>query len=166
MTNQENIDANAAKNNAEQSKNITHLTCIICPMGCQLEVKTPEGYNAETARSTSARSTSAFSTSAFSTPLESFTVTGNACPRGEAYAKKEMTTPERTLTCTVAVTGGNRPLVSAKTAGEVPKAQLLGCMQVVRRITVNAPIQAGQVLAYDILHTGINLIACENVAAV
>lgn len=92
----------------------------------------------------------------------SFIVTGNTCNRGDTYARKELTNPERTLTCTVAVAGSNRSVVSAKTAGEVPKAKLLDCMQEVRRLTVKAPLHAGDVLIKDILHTGVDLIACED----
>ncbi len=133
------------KNNQE----IKHLTCIICPMGCPLEVNLPENYSAETARSIDPAL---------------FAVSGNTCPRGDSYARKELTTPERTLTCTVAVSGGSRPLVSAKTAGEVPKELLMDCMQTVRRLTVKAPVKAGSVLYPDLLHTGINLVACEDVS--
>lgn len=117
-----------------------HLTCIICPMGCQLDVTIP-------------------------TPTDptSFTVTGNTCPRGDAYARKELTTPERTLTCTVAVIGGSRPLVSAKTNGEVPKEKLLDCMQTIKRLTVTAPIHTGDVLVHDLLETGVNLVAGETI---
>lgn len=125
-----------------------HITCIICPMGCQLEVTLPEGYSAESARTTDP---------------SLFTVTGNACPRGDSYARKEFTTPARTLTCTVAVRGGKRPLVSAKTKGDVPKEKLLDCMQLVRRTTAPAPVHEGDILIHDILSTGVDVIACEDV---
>ena len=107
-------------------------------MGCQLEVTMPSSDPA------------------------SFKVSGNTCPRGDAYARKELTNPERTLTCTVAVIGSGRCVVTAKTAGEVPKAKLLDCMQAVRRLTVQAPVHAKDVLIKDILHTGVDLIACED----
>ena len=107
-------------------------------MGCSLEVTMPSSDPA------------------------SFIVKGNTCPRGDAYARKEMTNPERTLTCTVAVTGSSRAVVTAKTAGEVPKAKLLDCMQEVRRLCVKAPVHAKDILIKDILHTGIDLIACED----
>ncbi len=127
-----------------------HLTCIICPMGCSLEVTLPEGYTQENARTVDP---------------SLFKVSGNTCKRGDEYARKELTTPERTLTCTVAVSGGKRPLVTAKTAGEVPKEKLLDCMQAVRRLTVKAPVHAKDILVKDLLHTGIDLIACEDVSA-
>ena len=43
-------------------------------------------------------------------------VTGNTCPRGDAYARKEVTNPTRIVTSTVRVTGGALPAVSCKTA--------------------------------------------------
>lgn len=135
-------------NNTTENKNVKHLTCIICPMGCSLEVKLPEGYTDENARIANPKS---------------FVVSGNTCKRGDEYARKELTNPERTLTCTVAVKGGNRPLVTTKTVGEVPKEKLLDCMQSVRRITIPAPVNQGDVIVQDLLHTGINLIACESV---
>lgn len=125
--------------NGTKSEMKRHLTCIICPMGCQLEI---------------------------SGGGEDMKVSGNACRRGEEYAKKELTFPLRTLTCTVAVQGGDRPLVSAKTAGEIPKKSLLGSMQFVRRLTVSAPVKNGDVLVRDFMQSGVNLVACEDVEAV
>ena len=48
------------------------LTCIGCPMGCQLTV-TMEGN-------------------------EILSVEGNTCPRGDIYARKEVTNPTRIVT--------------------------------------------------------------------
>ena len=124
-----------------------NLTCIICPMGCQLEVDLPDDWTEENMSTADPAS---------------FVVRGNTCPRGSAYAGKELTNPERTLTCTVAVTGSSRPVVSAKTRGEVPKAMLLECMEVVRRTTVKGPVHTGDVLIKDILETGVDLIAGED----
>ncbi|MGP1496859.1 MAG: DUF1667 domain-containing protein [Treponema sp.] len=116
-----------------------HFTCIICPMGCQLEVDLTG---------------------------EEMKVSGNACNRGCEYAKKELTFPSRTLTCTVAVSSGERPMVSAKTAGEIPKEGLLRSMQFVRRLTIPAPVKTGDVLVRDFMHSGVDLVACENVRKV
>ncbi len=51
---------------------IQKLTCIVCPMGCELELDSA-----------------------------TMTVVGNTCPRGEQYAKTEFTAPMRTVTSTV-----------------------------------------------------------------
>ena len=58
---------------------IRELTCIGCPMGCQL-----------TAVMDGSRVTE---------------VTGNTCPRGDAYARRECVAPVRTVTGTVAIEG-------------------------------------------------------------
>ncbi len=117
-------------------------------MGCQLEVTLPQGYNEQNAATTDP---------------SLFGVTGNACKRGDSYARKEFTTPTRTLTCTIAVQKGARALVSAKTKGDVPKEKLLDCMQLVRRTTVLAPVHEGDILIQDILGTGVDVIAGEDV---
>ena len=65
------------------------LICIGCPMGCPLTVTLDGGAVV--------------------------TVQGNTCPRGDAYARKEVTAPTRIVTTTVRVTGGTLPAVSCKT---------------------------------------------------
>jgi Uncharacterized protein with conserved CXXC pairs len=94
-----------------------------------------------------------------------FSVTGNACSRGVQYAQKELTDPTRTLTCTVAVTGGTRRLVAAKSRSEVPRDLQIECMQIIRRLSVQAPVHTGDVLCEDILNTGADIIACDDVDA-
>ena len=117
------------------------ITCIICPMGCTMEVTTEgEGANRRVV-----------------------SVTDNGCKRGPEYVEKELLNPTRTLTSTIKVNGGTLPVVPVKTAGEVPKKILLQCMEVVRRASCNAPVKRGDILHYDILGTGINIIACADV---
>ena len=118
------------------------LTCIICPMGCSMEVEVETdagGHKKVTA------------------------VKDNGCKRGQQYASKELQNPTRTLTTTIKVEGGALPLVPVKTEGEVPKARLLQCMEVVRRASCKAPVKRGDILLYDLLGTGINVIACADV---
>jgi CxxC motif-containing protein len=74
------------------------LICINCPLGCALTVTLENG--------------------------EVTRVTGNTCPRGEAYARKECTNPTRIVTTTVRVEGGRLPVVSVKTASDIPKEKL------------------------------------------
>ena len=121
------------------------LTCIICPMGCSMEV------TVETDASGHKKVTG---------------VKDNGCKRGEQYAAKELQNPTRTLTSTIKVNGGVLPVVPVKTAGEVPKNMLLQCMEVVRRASCRAPVKRGDILLYDLLGTGINVIACADVAKV
>ena len=79
------------------------LTCIGCPLGCPLTVTLENGV------------------------VQS--VQGNTCPRGDAYARKEVTAPTRIVTSTVRVTGGTLPAVSVKTAGDIPKGKIFDCVR-------------------------------------
>lgn len=118
------------------------LTCIICPMGCSMEVEVETNSSGQ---------------------KKVLSVKDNGCKRGEQYAAKEVQNPTRTLTTTIKVEGGELPLVPVKTAGEVPKASLLQCMEVVRRASCKAPVKRGDVLIYDLLGTGVNVVACADI---
>ena len=118
------------------------LTCIICPMGCSMEVEVETNSSGQ---------------------KKVLSVKDNGCKRGEQYAAKELQNPTRTLTTTIKVEGGELPLVPVKTAGEVPKASLLQCMEVVRRASCKAPVKRGDVLIYDLLGTGVNVVACADI---
>ena len=118
------------------------LTCIICPMGCSMEVEVETSADGK---------------------KKVLSVKDNGCKRGEQYAAKELQNPTRTLTSTIKVNGGILPVVPVKTSGEVPKNMLLQCMEVVRRAGCKAPVKRGDILLYDILGTGINVIACADV---
>lgn len=115
------------------------FACIICPIGCDLTAAT-EGTGV-------------------------VSVCGNACPRGEAYARSECIDPRRTLTSTIAVSGGVMKLVPVKTAREIPVQLLFPCMEIIRRACVSAPVRLGEVLIPDILGTGVPVIACMDVPA-
>ena len=118
------------------------LTCIICPMGCSMEVEVETSSDGQ---------------------KKVLSVKDNGCKRGQQYAEKELQNPTRTLTSTIKVEGGLLPLVPVKSAGEVPKASLLQCMEVVRRAHCRAPVKRGDILLYDLLGTGVNVIACADV---
>ena len=71
------------------------LTCIGCPLGCQITVTMENG--------------------------EVKDVAGYTCARGEKYAREEVTNPTRTVTSIVRVEGGNLAAVSVKTKEVIPK---------------------------------------------
>ena len=128
---------------AEVKTSTFPMTCIICPMGCTLEVTLED--DGVTKKVTN--------------------VCNNGCKRGPEYVRKEFTFPTRTLTSTVGVCGGNMNVVPCKSKGEVPKNMLFQCMEIVRRTCVKAPVKRGDVLIQDILETGVDVIACADVKA-
>lgn len=111
--------------------------CISCPLGCPLRVETG-GRGEVTA------------------------VTGNTCPRGDAYARREATAPMRTVTTTVRVLGGTGPVISVRTQGQVPKEKIFAVMEAARRCAVKAPVSLGDVLLEDAGGTGVALVATKD----
>ena len=113
------------------------LICIGCPLGCPLTVEMKG--------------------------TEVVSVTGNTCPNGDRYARKEVTDPRRTVTSTVRVLGGSLPVVSVKTAQDNPKNKIFDCMQELATIRVKAPVQEGDVIVSNIANTGVSVIATKEI---
>lgn len=110
-----------------------NMTCIICPMGCNLEIETSNG--------------------------KVIKVTGNTCPRGEKYAKTECTNPVRTLTTTIRCSNGE--MLPVRTDKPVPKEKLFECMKIINKTSAVLPICAGDIIIENILDTGSNIIASK-----
>lgn len=116
------------------------LICIGCPMGCPITVTMDKGSVAD--------------------------VTGNTCPKGKAYAEKEVTAPTRTVTSTVRVEGGDRPFISVKTKEDIPKGKIFACMKEINGILAKAPVKIGDVLLENVAGTGVPVVATKAAAAV
>ena len=114
-----------------------NLICIGCPMGCPLTVKMEHG--------------------------EVVSVTGNTCKRGDIYARKEVTNPTRIVTTTVRVKNGSMPVVSVKTAQDIPKEKIFDCVEALRDVCVEAPVQIGDVILENVAGTGVDIVATGNV---
>lgn len=95
--------------------------------------------------------------------VEVRSVTGNSCPRGDTLAHQELTCPMRVLTTTVAVSGGDEPLLPVRTAEAIPLALHAQAMDLIRGLVVNAPIRMGNVVLKDLLNTNIDLIASMDI---
>lgn len=114
------------------------MTCIICPIGCQLTVETGE----------------------------TFTVTGNRCPRGAVYAEEEIRSPKRvvTATCAAALTGeGGASRLSGripvKTALPCPKEHIPALLQDIYALKVALPVKSGDAVIAGWRGTGIDVVA-------
>ncbi|WP_373576728.1 DUF1667 domain-containing protein [Parafannyhessea umbonata] len=122
---------------SREEKSVT-LTCIRCPKGCQVTV-TLEGGQVTA-------------------------VTGNGCPRGDAYARKEVTDPTRVVTTVVPVSGSAvARMVSVKTAGDVPKAKVLDVVRALSGVSMAAPVHIGDVVLADVCGTGVDVVATKDV---
>lgn len=96
-----------------------NLVCIICPRGCSLCV---EGSGSD------------------------LKVSGNSCSKGERYAIDECTHPVRTVTSIVRVSNRADTMVSVKTSVPIPKEHIFDAMEIIRNLTVAAPVHIGDVL--------------------
>ena len=112
------------------------LTCIGCPMGCQITVTMDGG--------------------------EILTVEGNTCKIGENYARQEVTAPTRMVTSTVRVLGGKKPVVAVKTASAVPKDLIFQVMEELNGVSMKHPVHIGDVVLENVCGTGINIVATQN----
>lgn len=86
-------------------------------------------------------------------------VKGNRCPRGEAFARQEITCPMRILATTVPVTGSDIELLPVRTAEAIPRALHADAMVELRRLCVDAPVRMGDIVIPNILDTGVDVIA-------
>lgn len=111
----------------------TSLTCIECPIGCQIEVTVENG--------------------------QAVSVTGNGCLRGKIYAENEVVCPKRVVTSTVRATDGT--LVPVKTAEPVKKSDVFLVMEKINKAICSLPVRIGDVIIEDV-SDGVALIATGN----
>lgn len=111
------------------------LTCIRCPRGCRVSVALGAGGEVEA-------------------------LSGNACPRGDAYARAEVAAPVRMVTTTLPVDGARDVVrVAVKTAREVPKDAVLDVVRALADVRATAPVEIGDVVARDVAGTGVDVVA-------
>ena len=115
-------------------KNERVLTCIRCPRGCRVRVGLGAGGSV-------------------------LAGTGNACPRGDSYARAEVSAPVRTVTTTVPVEGGSQRRVAVKTAREVPRDAVLDVVRALADVRAVAPVEIGDVISRDVAGTGVDVVA-------
>lgn len=116
------------------------INCINCPLGCLLTIEMTDG--------------------------KVTSVTGNTCPRGEAYGHQEMTNPQRMLTSSVRVENGFLPLLPVVSKGSLPKGKILACAEALRSVVVKAPVKTGDIIVSNILGLGVDIIASRDMEKV
>ncbi|MCR4693981.1 MAG: DUF1667 domain-containing protein [Pseudobutyrivibrio sp.] len=114
------------------------LTCIGCPMGCQITVELEDG--------------------------QVLSVAGNTCGIGDKYARNEVTHPERTVTSTAIVVGGQGPRASVKTKGNVPKDKIADVMKEIDGLVLDAPVKIGDIVIKDVCGTGVDVVVTRNIS--
>lgn len=118
--------------------NSKSVTCIGCPLGCCVTVDFDANENIRK-------------------------VSGNTCPKGDSYARKEVTSPTRMVTSVVRISNGEVPVVSVKTASDIPKNKIFACMEKLKEVRMKAPVNIGDVVVENICGTGVPVIVTKEV---
>ena len=113
------------------------FTCILCPNGCEITV---EHENKQI-----------------------ISCTGNQCKNGLAYVTQELQDPRRTVTSSVLVAEGVRPMASVRLTGPIPRELIFPLMEKIKGICLTAPVTLGQVVMSDVFGYGCDLIITSGV---
>ncbi|MEG1528085.1 MAG: DUF1667 domain-containing protein [Clostridia bacterium] len=110
------------------------LTCINCPLGCQITVEKVG---------------------------QELIVSGNTCKRGEIYAKQEFSLPKRMLTSLVKT--NTNQVVPVKSSAEVPKNKLFDILALLKDVVLTHPVSIGDVVLSNCLGLGIDIVVTKNI---
>ncbi len=115
---------------------IKHFTCVICPIGCEIDVEENEG--------------------------KLILLNGNMCARGKEFVIQELKEPIRVLTTTVRIKGAEFNMLPVRTDKPIPKRLIPIIMEDIAKIEVNAPIKMYKVIVKNIAGTRVNIIATRS----
>ena len=108
------------------------MVCIVCPLGCRLEVDMSG---------------------------DKLNVSGNKCKRGLTYAEDELTNPVRMVCSTVKINGGVHSVIPVKTDKALPDKYKLEVVKALKAMVLQSPVKMGDVVIADIFGTGVNIVA-------
>lgn len=104
------------------------ITCIMCPVGCELDVKKVGNK---------------------------ISVKGNGCPRGVIFGEKEITHPERMVTTIKVYKNGT---VSLKTDKPVPKKVINAVLQEIKKTPLPEKVEIGMIFIKNVMLSGANIV--------
>lgn len=116
----------------------TSYLCIGCPLGCRLEVDEDPNTHAVVE------------------------VRGFSCRIGKDYAIQEHTSPQRTVTTTVAIDQALWARLPVRTNKAAPKDKVTAICRALRTVRVVAPVSIGDVIVANILNCGVDIIATSD----
>lgn len=92
-------------------------------------------------------------------------VSGNTCPHGDEYARKEVTNPTRIVTSSVRVTGSETgaKTVSCKTEHDIPKDKIFDVIRDIKDTVITCPVHIGDVVRENVAGTGVSMVATKEV---
>jgi CxxC motif-containing protein len=115
--------------------NVQELICITCPKGCVTKVWKEKG---------------------------NIKIEGKICKKGKDYIKQEYIEPKRMLTSTVVVERSAVKRLPVRTRAAIPKRKLFMAMDQLSEIRLKPPVKIGEVIISNLVDTGIDLIASDD----
>lgn len=115
---------------------VDRLTCLLCPIGCDLEVRR-EGAAVE--------------------------VRGHQCDKGVGFAEEEVLRPKRNLATSVPARDSESRMISVRLSDRVLRAAIFPILAEIAKLRPALPVRRGQVLIVDVLGTGVDVIATRTV---
>lgn len=107
-----------------------NMVCTVCPKGCVMQAK-----------------------------IGPFSISGNECEKGTAFAKQELENPQRILTAVVKTDNVITPVLPVRTDRPVDKSSLMRVMKAIKHIQVTGAVKPGQIVQENIAGTGACLVA-------
>jgi len=89
-------------------------------------------------------------------------VEGNKCEKGREFAYSEMSNPSRTLTTTVRTRFPGVPVLSVRTAGEIPRDKLMEAMRQLSEVVITEELACGDTVLEDVAKTGVSVIVTSS----
>jgi len=120
-----------------------NLTCIVCPIGCSLEVNDDNKDN--------------------------LSVSGNQCQRGAAYALEEIRAPKRVVTATCKIGDVSANAANAvrrmpvKTAVPCLREKIPALLEDIYKAKVSLPVKTGDVIIKNWNGENIDVIATRTI---
>jgi CxxC motif-containing protein len=112
------------------------MVCIVCPIGCRLTIEMKaEGE---------------------------ISVTGNRCPKGDAYGREEMLAPKRVVTAVVRTDSRAFPYIPVRTDKPLPRELIPGLIGDLAQRLVHLPAVCGTVLIEDYRGSGVNVVTTRS----
>jgi len=114
------------------------MICILCPLGCKMQVKEKPDKPGE------------------------LSVRGQQCKLGVDYAYDEYANPTRTVTSTVLIHNAPLPRLPVKTSKPIPKKLVFPALEEIAGVEVEGPVKIGTIIIKNLLGTEADLIATRS----
>ncbi len=113
------------------------MTCILCPNGCELVVHSENN--------------------------RFLGVTGNICKRGIDWSREEIEDPRRNIASSIKVENGTHRMLSVKTDRPVPLCDIYRAVHELKKTTITAPVNIGDVILHNPGGVQTNFIATRKI---